>query len=1301
MELFGAKSDRVGFGQVTAVIEGAGERRGPLSLTTVLSLGICLIAGGAAGPAFAQTVTATLAGTVSDETGANIPGAKVTARNQQNGFTRTTKSGGSGLFTFAAVDSGDYTLRITAPNFRTSVIKNIHLDPGDTRTLNNLHLAVGTIDETVVVEAAETSLDTGERSSLITADVLKKLSVEGRDVTELLKILPGTAIAAGGASQQGALGASNSSYDPGNVSPGGALGQYAVAGSPTNGVSIRSDGANLADPANYASATQNINSEATAEVKVQESNFGADVANGPVVIDAVGKSGGTEYHGSLYVFGRTYQLNSTDAFAAPLNTTKPPDHYVYPGGTFGGPVEIPGTNFNHAKRLTFFVSAEEYAQRNTYAYGTASSAISSALVPTVNMRKGDFSAAEIAKYLPPLKSNDPCIASNNCLINSAGQKFSPTYANLYSIPITGANGAAISCNGNTGNDCLSPYLDPGASAIINNAIPLPNVPGGQNINGFNYSRLNLTNNDLYQTRGRLDFAESERSKFYFIYNVERGGTTFPQSPGYYGSGDSGGVNQPGGTIQSINSQSLSTNFAHIFSNTLTNEAFVTATYYYASWGPGRANLSTSAAIKYPYQNGIADGSVDYPQLLDYNYDGLPIGLFQDYSYGPIYSRKFDPGFGDNLTKLWGRHTAKFGINIERPLNNQAVFTGANLPSRTQGAIENYYVPNVFANQGRNYYSTCYTTAGYCNNNNLLGTFEEGIIQDYKESSQIPKANLYYWSDAFYATDDWKITKRLSLTFGLRAEHISNWTDKHGVGASVFNPATINQSASAKLPLPGFTWHGLDSSVPVAGFATRALFYEPHFGLSYDVYGDGKTTFGGGYAQYRYHDGWFDAQQAIGTASGLLDVTLQNVNGANGLTLSGLRDTYDSATKTGSVTGGFKNADGTANTSGTPVFALDGTDNQAPLTSTYSATVTQVLPHDSVISIGYAGNSSKYILNDGSNQPVVVDNANAIPLGGLFRPDPNPKSLLYGTVFSPYQLNGLTQAQLNDYRPYVNYSTIQVEAHKLYSNYNSLQLTWTKRKGRVNFGANYTYSKALGVRGGFQNGSPADSFDLHHSYGALNYDRSQIFNIWYYLPVGSPIHGNALLKQLGNNWAFSGYTGLQSGPNLQSINYTPNFGINGQIAATANGTPIQVLNTTFLGTPDVSLQPVLTCDPRVGLQKHQYMNGSCFKLPQIGGQNGQYNFPYIHGPAYFQSDLTLIKVFPIKAERNVEFRAAAFNFLNHPLSTFSNSFLTETQLHYSNLNSVDPSAASSTNGDFGTTPYKAGRRVMELSVKYSF
>jgi hypothetical protein len=104
---------------------------------------------------------------------------------------------------------------------------------------------------------------------------------------------------------------------------------------------------------------------------------------------------------------------------------------------------------------------------------------------------------------------------------------------------------------------------------------------------------------------------------------------------------------------------------------------------------------------------------------------------------------------------------------------------------------------------------------------------------------------------------------------------------------------------------------------------------------------------------------------------------------------------------------------------------------------------------------------------------------------------------------------------------------------------------------------------------------------------------------------------------------------------------------------------------------------------------------------VGGSNGQYIFPYIHGPAYEQDDLTLIKQFPFREDRLLEFRAAAYNVFNHPLPTFSGSFPTEQTLSFNNYNSINPAAASSGNDDFGHAAHKAGRRTMELSLKYSF
>jgi hypothetical protein len=287
--------------------------------------------------------------------------------------------------------------------------------------------------------------------------------------------------------------------------------------------------------------------------------------------------------------------------------------------------------------------------------------------------------------------------------------------------------------------------------------------------------------------------------------------------------------------------------------------------------------------------------------------------------------------------------------------------------------------------------------------------------------------------------------------------------------------------------------------------------------------------------------------------------------------------------------------------------------------------------------------------------------------------------------------------------------LQLEAHKLFANYNGLQVSWGKSKGWFNYGANYTWSKAMGIRGGYNNGNPGDSFNVWNDYGPLAYDRSHIFNVWYYANLGAHVHGNRLLAGAANGWQISGYTGLQSGPNLQATSYVANFGLMGQLGPGAlpgtyrpgGSVTTQVTNIVFLGTPDVSLQPTVTCNPASGLKSHQYINGSCFSLPIIGGTNGPMNYPYLHGPAYFQSDLTVLKDFHLSDRQTLQFSGAAFNFLNHPLTTFSNVDPTEAQLDFINPNNYDPTQAIQYNGAFGSAEYKTGRRVMEISLKYSF
>jgi hypothetical protein len=420
-----------------------------------------------------QVGSASLSGVVQDPSGAAVPDATVTLENTLSGSTRIVKSNGAGAFSFAAVPSGDYNLKVEKAEFSKFIQKSIHLDPGDSRTLTDIRLAIGGQSQTVTVdsEVGGIPLDSGQLSATITARNLDQLSVVGRDATELEKTLPGFAIRT--------LGPTNTAPDFSDVQIGQET-PYASNGAPIAGVTLKLDGSNLTDAGNFGANLQNINDSMVSEVQVQTSNFGADQSNGPVVITAVTKAGGSQYHGSLYTFARTSQLNSNDWLANFNDIPRAADRYIYPGVTFGGPVP-------HLKKLTFFAAAEEDAQRDVYAYGTAGSAIIHALVPTANMRTGDFSTTELMNYLGP---------------NYQGG----AYANLTNSPTFASDGTPI-VNG----QIPTQYLDLGAMALINHVLPLPNQPTGTD--GYNYTTENLVNNDVFQTTGRVDYALNDPSGF--------------------------------------------------------------------------------------------------------------------------------------------------------------------------------------------------------------------------------------------------------------------------------------------------------------------------------------------------------------------------------------------------------------------------------------------------------------------------------------------------------------------------------------------------------------------------------------------------------------------------------------------------------------------------------------------------------------------------------------------------------------------------------------------------------------------
>jgi len=146
-----------------------------------------------------------------------------------------------------------------------------------------------------------------------------------------------------------------------------------------------------------------------------------------------------------------------------------------------------------------------------------------------------------------------------------------------------------------------------------------------------------------------------------------------------------------------------------------------------------------------------------------------------------------------------------------------------------------------------------------------------------------------------------------------------------------------------------------------------------------------------------------------------------------------------------------------------------------------------------------------------------------------------------------------------------------------------------------------------------------------------------------------------------------------------------------VAGTGPNGPI-ISNVSLLGTPDIQLNPILTCNPASGLGPNQYINPKCFSFPTQVGQNGPSVLPAIYGPAFFNADLGMFKNFVIKESRKLQFRFNAYNFLNHPLWSFNGNNLS---LGFNGSTGVLNTPL------FGTVTEKQGHRIIQAAVKFYF
>lgn len=1142
----------------------------------------------------AQSISATLTGVVSDPASAVVPNATVRLKNEQSGSLRETTTNSEGYFTFAAVVVGDFTYELTveAKGFSTYKASGIALSGGEKRNIN-VDLQVGTTSEVVEVTDAATSIvpvDSGEKSATLTDKELENFSIIGSNAAGFIKIMPGFAIQNGTqnkANYNGGTIGINANGDAGSQSP--LNNAYSYNGLPANSLDITADGAHTADPGCNCDTPVNPNVDMVAELKVLTSNFSAENQKGPAVVTSVTKSGGRDFHGSGFFSARNYELNSNDALFNASGQARTQNKYYYPGGTLGGPVLIPGTRFNRNRNKLFFFTGFEYF------YQVLDTGLLRATVPSPGMLTGNFSPAEIAK-------------EGNIMATGA--------------PPSQLNAAALARF--PGGIIPQSQLDPNMVALAKlypAANADPNATGG-----FNYVQAENFNQNNLQWLTRLDYSISDNTKLYLRYNLQRETQLFPVGLWWRNGGQ---VPYPTPIQGKNSSDSATASLTHVFSPTMTNEFIFGYTFV------GFPNVFEDPSkvdrtkVGYNYKGIFKNGVAQIPSFGQFGGEAAlvfnPGGFEAGGAAAGLYANKYMPSIGDNLTKVWGTHTIKGGFYWEYIRNAQP----AN--NNTNGEIQ-------VSSSGNNTLGNPYADL-------MMGIISGG----YNESSFNRINDIAYNTYEGFLQDQWKIRKNLTLEYGIRLSHFQPWADRLGFGYSIFDYSQY-KSTCKPTDYCGFVWHSRNNSVPLAGFPTRALFYQPRFGLAYDIFGTGKTVIRGGWGRFYFHTGQFTS--GLDVAAGVQTINPPNVQGSPLLA---------SQLDTGSY----------ALTALSPA-AVDSKDDKQAYTDSYSFTIAQRLPASSLLEVSYVGNSTSDIPNAGNGGSIGANsyNINKVPIGAML-------ASKNGGV-DPNSLNP------DNFRPLLGFSDLNLTTNNLYSNYNALQITWTRTKGRYDLSFNYTYGKALGILGAL------DQFNVSNNYGVLAANRTHVFNAAYSVQLPD-FTRDKVAGGFVNGWQISGITQVQSGQNLTANSGGQNFGMNLNNYLIP-GTQFKVTNVSILGTNDLQLNPILTCNPASNLGPNQYINPNCFAIPSAVGTNGPTIIPAIYGPSYFNSDLSLFKNFKIKERMNVQIRGEFFNFLNHPLWSFNGNNLTL---------GFDGSTGKVNTPNFGTVTQKQGQRVIQLTTKFFF
>jgi len=1045
-----------------------------------------------------------ISGTITDSSGAVIPGATITAVENSTGVGIARQSTGTGYYVMSPLLPGVYTVTITAKGFEAYKQENVTVDALETVGLSP-KMSVGSATETVTVSTAPPALQTtnatlgGVMENQTYSELPLQITSGGpRDPTSFVQLMPG--VSSGGRSgifDGTGSGNSNEMY---------------IEGVPQTTVDSQGDNRKL---------NQNLAIEAVDQFQVQTSGSSAQYQGLGVENYSI-KQGTNTFHGNVNFFIRNTAFDTWGYFqpwtpvilpngTSGYPTKKTPEHQNELSVSLGGPIL-------HNK-LFFFGNYDKFRYRGTTnpTYQT---------IPTPAAQSGDFTAYSAANkgydiYDPTTVA--ACTAANKgqaCAYQFMGLKNGlPTPDVIPAGEISPISQA------------MQKYLPPVANSNLTN----------------NYLAGRITGLDVWGFTGRIDYTLSDKQQIALIST-----SGVKQIPPYdYGATSVLPFPYTNGTIVTESTSTDIIKHTYTFSPHAVNQLRYGLTRF---WAPiqnatdggsvtatslGIGNLPTGQAST-TFPGTSFSGGVDGPSGFS-----APTGYHEAVNTYTL---------GDEFQWVKGRHSVTFGGTFQWLQFNQSVSDSASKPvsftySNTTTAGYNAGVLNT--KSGMSYASFLVgavdSTSLYIQNFSTLGA-------RYKAFSP-------------YVQDDFKVTKRLTLNLGLRWDLYTPFTEaqnrQSGFSPTLINPATGSPGAifymghgngTCNCSTTVNTWY--KNLGPRVGFAYQATSHDMVRGAFTIMY-----THSGGV-------GGSNAGNYNGTGQvGLTASPAFADSGQHGQPAFYLNQTntnipaYSSAiVPTAIVNAGNYTVNGTAVTASGVNYADPYLSGRPPYSESWNFGIQHLLTQNLTLSVDYAGNQSHFLvagLRGYYNNQLAPQYQ---VLGTRLQQQPSATDAATGKTYlqeaqaiipgitQPYANYGGPSATLGQMlKPFPQYSGVTDTWGDVgNSNYNAMQITLSQRQWHgLNFTLNYTYAKTIDDIAGSRSGYPIPANVIDGGFGwsqANRVDRSvsassipnslSIFGV-YSLPFGAHDQlggGNALVRAVAGGWKLSFiFTKISGGP----------------------------------------------------------------------------------------------------------------------------------------------------------------------------